>query len=176
MGCVFLALGLVIGARAQGREADFGRRWVRTHPFFLTGSHFNADLLDLKEYVDGGFNLMLVSGKGLTGGAYGHGLGLPLWVGVNQTELAPDSVAFLEGLAATPGITGWYVRDEPPRRLFEGVGRVTTWLEETYPDARSWKLYTPPWATKNHYFYEEKCGFRNVGEEEEGIAFLKEMS
>ena len=65
---------------------------------------------------------------------------------------------------------------DPPHQD-RGIGtRIWQFVEETYPDARSWKLYTPPWATKNHYFYEEKCGFRNVGEEEEGIAFLKEMS
>ena len=58
-----------------------------------------------------------------------------------------------------------------------GIGtRTWRFIEDTYPDTKSWKLYTPPWATKNHYFYEQKCGFRMVGEEEEGILFLKEMA
>jgi len=44
-----------------------------------------------------------------------------------------------------------------------GVG-TQTWrfIEATYPETRSWRLGTPGWATKNHYFYEEKCGFRRV--------------
>ena len=38
-----------------------------------------------------------------------------------------------------------------------------TWqfIEETYPDTKSWRLGTPDWATKNHHFY-AKCGFEAV--------------
>ena len=36
-----------------------------------------------------------------------------------------------------------------------GVGtRAWAFIEETYPDAKSWRLDTPNWATKNHHFYE----------------------
>jgi GNAT superfamily N-acetyltransferase len=63
-----------------------------------------------------------------------------------------------------------------PAHQDRGIGtRIWRFVEETYPDARSWKLYTPPWATKNHYFYEKKCGFHKVGEEEEGLLYIKEM-
>ena len=44
-----------------------------------------------------------------------------------------------------------------------GVG-TQTWqfIEATYPDTKSWRLATPTWATKNHHFYEVKCGFSRV--------------
>ena len=44
-----------------------------------------------------------------------------------------------------------------------GVG-TQTWqfIEATYPETRSWRLATPPWATKNHHFYGVKCGFSKV--------------
>lgn len=44
-----------------------------------------------------------------------------------------------------------------------GVG-TQTWqfIEATYPETRSWRLATPPWATKNHHFYAVKCGFSRV--------------
>jgi GNAT superfamily N-acetyltransferase len=44
-----------------------------------------------------------------------------------------------------------------------GVG-TETWrfIEATYPQTKSWRLATPPWATKNHHFYEVKCGFSRV--------------
>jgi GNAT superfamily N-acetyltransferase len=44
-----------------------------------------------------------------------------------------------------------------------GVG-TQTWqfIEATYPQTKSWRLATPPWATKNHHFYEVKCGFTKV--------------
>jgi len=44
-----------------------------------------------------------------------------------------------------------------------GVG-TQTWqfIEATYPETKSWRLATPPWATKNHHFYKVKCGFTQV--------------
>ena len=43
-----------------------------------------------------------------------------------------------------------------------GVGQQTwQFIEETYPETRSWRLGTPVWATKNHHFY-VKCGFKLV--------------
>ena len=43
-----------------------------------------------------------------------------------------------------------------------GVGQQTwQFIEETYPETRSWWLGTPVWATKNHHFY-VKCGFKLV--------------
>ena len=62
-----------------------------------------------------------------------------------------------------------------------GVGQ-RTWLfiEETYPDAKSWRLETPSWAVKNHHFYKQ-CGFVEVSEdplipaEDESIIYFKNM-
>jgi len=62
-----------------------------------------------------------------------------------------------------------------------GVG-WNTWqfIEETYPDAKSWRLGTPVWATKNHHFY-QKCGFERVDldplipPEEDSVIFRKEI-
>jgi GNAT superfamily N-acetyltransferase len=50
-----------------------------------------------------------------------------------------------------------------PAHQDRGVG-TQTWrfIEATYPETKSWRLATPPWATKNHYFYEVKCGFSKV--------------
>ena len=46
-----------------------------------------------------------------------------------------------------------------------GVGRhAWTFIELTYAEARSWRLETPGFATKNHHFY-EKCGFVKIKEE-----------
>lgn len=43
-----------------------------------------------------------------------------------------------------------------------GVGaRTWAFVESTYPETRSWRLETPSFARKNHYFY-EKCGFQKV--------------
>jgi GNAT superfamily N-acetyltransferase len=69
-----------------------------------------------------------------------------------------------------------------PKHQDRGVG-TQTWrfIEETYPETKSWRLVTPEWATKNHHFYEVKCGFQRVesdpivGEEADGLIYRKEM-
>jgi GNAT superfamily N-acetyltransferase len=44
-----------------------------------------------------------------------------------------------------------------------GVGRETwKFIEEKYPQTKSWRLTTPKFAKKNHYFYNEKCEFTRV--------------
>lgn len=44
-----------------------------------------------------------------------------------------------------------------------GLGtRMWKFVEQQYPEAQSWRLETPAWATKNHAFYERKCGFQRV--------------
>ena len=54
-------------------------------------------------------------------------------------------------------------------------------IEATYPQTKSWTLGTPKWAIRDHYFYEEKCGFTKIGEQlddEEGMLvymYKKEM-
>ena len=62
-----------------------------------------------------------------------------------------------------------------------GVG-WNTWqfIEEIYPDTKSWRLGTPVWATKNHHFY-QKCGFERVDSdplippEEDSVIYRKEF-
>jgi GNAT superfamily N-acetyltransferase len=58
-----------------------------------------------------------------------------------------------------------------------GVGtRAWRYVEETYPQAKSWRLGTPVWAVKNHHFYEHKCGFTRVGVEDDEIQYRKDMT
>ena len=58
----------------------------------------------------------------------------------------------------------------------QGIGtRVWEFIETAYPETRGWKLETPVWATKNHYFYEEKCGFQRVETREDTVVYEKEV-
>ena len=50
-----------------------------------------------------------------------------------------------------------------PEYQDRGIGSASwNFIEERYPQAKSWRLTTPKFAVKNHYFYETKCGFRRV--------------
>jgi GNAT superfamily N-acetyltransferase len=63
----------------------------------------------------------------------------------------------------------------------QGVGRRSwQFIEEEYPETKSWRLATPSWATKNHNFY-QKCGFVRVESdpliptEDDSLIFRKEF-
>ena len=63
----------------------------------------------------------------------------------------------------------------------QGVGQQAwIFIEETYPETKSWRLGTPAWADKNRHFY-QKCGFEEVESdplippEEDVIIYRKEM-
>ncbi len=44
-----------------------------------------------------------------------------------------------------------------------GIGSAAWgFIEKKYPQTKSWRLTTPKFATKNHFFYETKCGFTRV--------------
>jgi GNAT superfamily N-acetyltransferase len=49
----------------------------------------------------------------------------------------------------------------------QGIG-TETWMhiESVFPETKSWTLGTPSWSVKNHQFYEKKCGFKKIKEEE----------
>ncbi|MFX0211718.1 MAG: GNAT family N-acetyltransferase, partial [Candidatus Hodarchaeota archaeon] len=64
-----------------------------------------------------------------------------------------------------------------PNYQDQGIGaRIWKFIEKTYPETKSWTLGTPSLATKNHHFYEKKCGFRKIREdptdEFEGTSFI----
>lgn len=54
---------------------------------------------------------------------------------------------------------------------YQNLGVATrAWehIQVSYPEAKSWVLDTPAFATKNHHVYEAKWGFSKVGEREFG--------
>ena len=61
-----------------------------------------------------------------------------------------------------------------------GVGeRSWRFIEEIYPETKSWRLATPTHATKNHHFY-TKCGLVEVESDpiipaEEGITIYRKV-
>jgi GNAT superfamily N-acetyltransferase len=104
-----------------------------------------------------------------------------------------ESVGYkvLRGAVAVGGIIVWILPEGhnilgtifvDPAHQDVGVGtRLWQFVEARYPETKSWRLATPPWATKNHHFYEAKCGFHRVasdpllGELEDELLYRKEM-
>lgn len=52
--------------------------------------------------------------------------------------------------------------------------RTWSFIEATYPGAKSWSLDTPTWAVRNHHFY-EKLGFVRERVEGDNVIYRKEM-
>lgn len=51
-----------------------------------------------------------------------------------------------------------------------GVGtRTWQFIEAAYPDAKSWTLKAMAFAVNAHHYYEAKCGFTKIGEEESQV-------
>ena len=55
------------------------------------------------------------------------------------------------------------------------ASRTWSFIESRYPETKSWTLETPAWATRNHRFYEAKCGFRKVETRGDAVVYRKEM-
>jgi GNAT superfamily N-acetyltransferase len=57
----------------------------------------------------------------------------------------------------------------------KGIGfQAWQFIERHYP-TQKWRLDTPNWSTRNHCFYQHKCGFHKVAEEREGFIYEKVM-
>jgi len=56
------------------------------------------------------------------------------------------------------------------------ASRTWAFIEAQYPETRSWTLETPTWATRNHHFYEQKCGFRKVETRGDAVVYRKDMA
>ena len=57
-----------------------------------------------------------------------------------------------------------------------GVGTsIWEYIESHFP-TQKWRLETPVWSDRNHYFYENKCGFRQVRVNGDQILLEKDYS
>jgi GNAT superfamily N-acetyltransferase len=70
-----------------------------------------------------------------------------------------------------------------PNYQDKGLGtKFWQFIENRYPESKSWTLSTPAFAIKNHHFYEKKCGFTKIdenkeqGEEWSSFVYYKVMS
>ena len=128
----------------SARPADFGKRWVRSHPYTLMGLCINREPHNVEDYVAAGFNHMLAwrpwrpgvmeptAAAGLTW--FGH----LEWVGQSK-GVRPGLKHEYRKTAAMltekyPGNVGWILNDEPHGDEMELTGRAVEWVRRKYPD------------------------------------------
>ncbi len=62
-----------------------------------------------------------------------------------------------------------------PKYQDQNIGtKLWQYIENLDKNAGSWTLEIPDFATKNHYFYEKKCGFNKMKEDKSGenVSFI----
>jgi len=110
------------GVEPTPRAADFGRQWVRSHPFTISSWGRPADE---QLYKDANFNTAQ-SSLALDGIA-GH-----FQAAFNELNDATRT-AVQWGINA--GVTGWLIRDEVPADKIAGVAEVAEYVRTVDPDA-----------------------------------------
>ena len=145
---VMLALGACAMAADDGRAArpkDFGKRWVRSHPFTIMSPVQHARTLDMQQYRAAGMTSLQVwkpkpaiLGKATADGISWHCTGLR---SRRRSKLPFDMLmtdrekARARRLQRTyPGGAGWFVWDEPRHPAFPTMADAMKWFRETFPD------------------------------------------
>jgi len=131
------ALLLLLPGLAAARPADFGKQWVRTHPFTLLGLNQWAKNLDLTEYKAAGFTELMAWEEPALQGAKAQAGGLPFHAHVRPADqgatAAFKSLAQATVAAGPTTVHGWLLHDEPGRLQMPGIGQAAAWLKTIYP-------------------------------------------
>ncbi|MAE64759.1 MAG: hypothetical protein CMJ18_10875 [Phycisphaeraceae bacterium] len=126
------------------RPEDFGRRWVRSHPYTLMGLCLNDETHDFLLYKAAGFNHVLAWKpwrEALMEPMAGHNLtwfGNIPWITPDdeRTGIKRDHTTLVPALTRKySGNVGWLVNDEPTRDELNATAEVMEWIRGQYPDA-----------------------------------------
>ena len=126
---------------ADERPVDFGKQWVRKHPYTLMGLAIRSQPpLDARRYIDAHFSTLLVwktrdaiLGPGSKAGLTWHA---HLYAKDGPTEKFQKRVAKLT--QQYPGNIALMINDEPLLAKMPVTGQALAWLRRAYPDTLSY--------------------------------------
>ena len=131
-------------ADPTARPADFGKRWVRSHPYTLMGLCINREQRDIGLYTKAGFNHMLAWRPWREGimkptvAAKLTWFGNLAWVGqtveIREKNKRDYKKLVNELTAQYPGNVGWLVNDEPRVEELQMTGEAIEWIKRKCPD------------------------------------------
>jgi hypothetical protein len=138
-------------ALAQPRPADFGQRWVRTHPLALMGLQQWEHTLRINHHFATNMSNMLVwwaDGNGKPIAAASSAAGLPWHALIVDGEgHEPDRIA---DYASVGNAAGWMVGDELAYTQFPFFGDIISWIKQNRPNdlayTNAYPTYAPPEA------------------------------
>jgi hypothetical protein len=132
---------------AQSRPADFGQRWVRSHPLTLMGLQQWSHTLDVNQHLDTNMTSMLVwwaDGNGKPIASASSAAGLP-WHSliVDGEGHEPDRI---NDYASVGNAAGWMIGDELARSQFPFFGDIISWLKQNRPNELAYTNAYPTYA------------------------------
>jgi len=149
--------GAVLAAAGEpSRRTDFGRQWVRSHPFMTMGLTQVPRRFDTHTYEGAGLNTLL-AWKPRTG-LFEKAVkaGIPWHYHIHHTrygETPEQIVAHAKQFVAQyPGCTGLMFGDEPNQAQMEKFGRVCAALRAAFPDRLIYSNAYPIGATPDRYY------------------------
>lgn len=132
MGLVVLSSAAAWGAE---RPADFGRQWIRTHPYTLMGL-IQFDNLNTELYQQCGLNTAL-AWKKAEGMMQAIAAAKMPWLGHITGNQGPNP-EFQEQIAdwmkPYPGCVGWIFNDEPNLARMGYTAQLIAWARQRHPD------------------------------------------
>lgn len=153
--CLILVCMFVGGhiSAQDARGPDFGRQWVASNPFTLTGLCQTEATFDLDEYKQVGFNSLLAwkTRAGLLSAA--NDADFPIHIhkldhGGATPELQAEIRALVE---AYPNITAFVINDEPKLTQMRATQEILDWLRQEFPDRLAYSNAYPIGATGPKY-------------------------
>ena len=161
-----LLLNMSAAGQETGRPKDFGKRWVRSHPFTLMALTLTPETFDPKQYRSAGLNLV----RGRKSGGYRDAIfrrtsraGLPWHFYImrkrkGQSKASDLSLTDKEKAEAHrlynnfPGCTGWELWGEPRRRAFKTIAPAMDWFRRTFPDMLVYSALYSAGANPGKYY------------------------
>ena len=124
------------------RPSQFGKLWVRSHPFQIFGwSTTSADYLKYdataNAYIDCGMASALLPYPHVLQEAVtnAENWGLPWHGQLWATRIDPTFAAQINAISCRLDDNGWYIYDEPSDELLPGIGQVADWFRANRPNS-----------------------------------------
>jgi hypothetical protein len=138
---------------ANARPREFGRQWVRQHPFQLFGLVVLNRELDITRYQQASFNSVLIWKSRTPIFESTVKAQMPwhfhIYAKQGATETFQNSVNDL--LAKYPGNIAFVVNDEPQLNGMPATAEAMAWLRHKYPNALTYSNAWPMGADNWHY-------------------------
>ena len=151
LGCACLVMLAALGGPASllaesPRPKDFGRQWVRTHPFTLMALvQQNEAVAGKDHYAQAGFSVMLVWKERAGIFKAAKRMDLPWIYHLEKRYRTLDDIkAEVSGLVKTyPGGLGFLAWDEPKLPEMPRAGKRVAWINKTYPEMLVFSTVNP---------------------------------